>query len=73
MTIKLPFKIDKKTIALILSVLLNILGGTGTVQPLFEEPDALCPPIGTVDARDAFEAPAPKASPAPSPAAVPQN
>ena len=66
MAIKLPFKLDKKTIALILSVLLNILGGTGTVEPLFDEPDAVCPPVTTVDALDAFEAPAPKASPAPS-------
>lgn len=66
MAIKLPFKLDKKTIALILSVLLNILGGTGTVQPLFDAPDPICPPTTTVDAGDAFEAPAPKASPAPS-------
>jgi hypothetical protein len=68
---KLPFKLDKKTLALILSVLLNILGGTGTVAPPFDDPDPVCPPTTTVDAGDAFEAPAPKASPAPT--GIPQN
>jgi hypothetical protein len=45
MAIKLPFKFNAKTVALILSILLNILGGTGTVQPLLDQPDALCPPL----------------------------
>lgn len=30
----LPFKLDKKTIALVLSVALNLLGGTGTIPPI---------------------------------------
>lgn len=71
MAFKLPFKLDKKTLALILSVLLNILGGTGTVEPLFDDAEPVCPPTATVDARDAFEAPAPKSSPAPN--GIPQN
>jgi len=35
MAIKLPFGLDKRTIALVLSLLLNLLGGTGTIPPVF--------------------------------------
>lgn len=43
MAIKLPFKITPAHIVAFLSLLLNLLGGTGTVQPLMggEVPD--CP------------------------------
>lgn len=41
MAFKLPFELNKTTIALILSVLLNLLGGTGTIEPVVGGPE--CP------------------------------
>jgi hypothetical protein len=45
---KLPFKLDTKTFALIVSFILNLLGGSGTIQPLMgglECPEAAPAPI----------------------------
>lgn len=36
MAIQLPFKLSKSTVALILSFILNLLGGTGVVRPLVD-------------------------------------
>lgn len=49
MAIKLPFKLDAKTIALLVSFILNLLGGTGTIEPVVggpECPAAPAPPAG---------------------------
>lgn len=44
MAIKLPFKITPAHIVAFLSLLLNLLGGTGTIQPLVgEPPPPVCP------------------------------
>ena len=46
MTVKLPFKITKTQIVCFISLLLNLLGGTNTIQPLVNVPDPVCPPLG---------------------------
>jgi len=51
MAIKLPFKLDAKTVALILSFLLNILGGTGTVQPLVGDECSPAPAAPAIEAQ----------------------
>lgn len=43
MAIKLPFKLTKSQIALILSFLLNLLGGTGVVRPLVNLSESATP------------------------------
>jgi hypothetical protein len=45
-------KISKSTLALIISLvsslLVNVLGGTGTIQPVLDEPaECVCPPATT--------------------------
>ena len=72
MVIKLPFTLTKTQIGLLLSVLLNLLGLTGTVQPLVggELPD--CPPQTVT--MPPGSAVAPSAAPAaPSAAPEPEN
>lgn len=41
MAFKLPFKLDAKTITLFVSLLLNLLGGTGNIEPVVGGPE--CP------------------------------
>ena len=45
MPIKLPFKFDAKTLTLIVSLLLNLLGGTSTIEPLIGAEEPSCPPL----------------------------
>lgn len=48
MAVKLPFKLDVKTLTLIVSLILNLLGGTGTIEPLMgAAPESTCPPLPT--------------------------
>ncbi len=43
MAVKLPLGITKTQICFFISLLLNLLGGTGTIQPLLGAPDPECP------------------------------
>lgn len=44
MAFKLPIKLDTKTIVMFVSLLLNLLGGTGTIEPVVGGPPE-CPSV----------------------------
>lgn len=65
MAIQLP-KLTPARIIAILSLLLNILGGTGTIQPLVGDHDDVCPAPTPARASAHEPAPPPPALDAPS-------
>jgi hypothetical protein len=43
MAIKLPFKITLKNVLFFISIITNLLGGTGQIQPLLGGPEPAAP------------------------------